>query len=87
MSADLMLCPVGLIAQTMGLMTSYAAGGCPGAQQAIALAVIERLHVLGQHPQLPVPLQVSMCQAHGNWVALLQSLAEPAPEELRPWVH
>ena len=87
MNADHLPCPAALIAQAMGLMTSYAASGCTGARQAIAQAVIERLYLLGQHPQLPVPLQLSMRQAHGNWLALLQSLAEPASEELRPWVH
>ena len=80
MSADHLPCTVGPIAQAMGLMTSYAAGGCPNSG-------CERLYLLGQHPQLPAPLQLSMRQAHGNWVALLQSLTEPVPEQLRPWVH
>lgn len=85
---DAMPCPVALIAQAMGLMSSYAAGGCScGAQQALAQAVIERLHLLGRHPQLPESLQLAMRQTHGQWVALLQSSQQLPPDSPRPWVH
>lgn len=92
MDAETSSCPISLIAQTVGLMTSFAAVGGPanaasGAQQAMAHAIVWRLELLGQHPQLPHPLQLSMRQAHGHWVTLLQSLAEPAAEAPRPWVH
>lgn len=92
MDSEPLSCPAGLIAQTMGLMTSYAAGGyapggCTGCQQAIVQAIIERLYLLGQHPQLAVPMQLSMRQAHGHWVALLQAMNQPEPEAPRPWVH
>lgn len=83
-------CPASLIAQAMGLMTSYAESGCApscGGQQALAQAIVERLYMLGQHPQLALSLQLSMRQLHGHWVAVLQAANQPEPEAPRPWVH
>lgn len=89
MAAETPPCPVALIAQAMGLMTSFAAGGCGcGAQQALAQAVIERLQLLSQHPQIPPPLQIAMRQTHAQWVTLLQATQQQSlADERRPWVH